>query len=293
MIENCPLCETPVSENKFSVNEFVFKKCPFCRALFVANELSLEDLAGHYSESYYEAEDSTDKGRKGYPSYRKAQESLKNSFQQKLNVVQKYIPSGRLLDAGAAYGTFLTLASETYTCVGVELSQYAATVAAKEFHVDVKNGSIENAPFPNECFDVVVMWDIVEHLRNPVRALQEVYRVLRPGGICFVSTDDVNNWLVRLLNTKWWGIAPPLHLCHFSKRGMGIAFERAGKFDKLVFEKDWRRYNVAEIIKHFGTSYQNAALANLGIRLGYASLGKLTINIARPEQFIAIARKIR
>ncbi|RPJ28819.1 MAG: class I SAM-dependent methyltransferase [Chloroflexi bacterium] len=292
MITNCPLCGSPVSENKFSKNEFVYKKCPFCGVLFVANELSELDLARYYSKSYYEADGSNDKGRKGYPSYMKAQESLRDSFKQKLQVVRKHITSGRLLDAGAAYGTFLKLASADYTCVGLELSEYAATVARDEFGVDVKTGTIDAAPFPAAHFDVIVMWDIIEHLKNPVRALQEVHRMLRPGGFCFISTDDVNNWLIKLLGTKWWGIAPPLHLCHFSRRGMEVAFERAGGFEKVKVEKDWRRYGFAEIIKHFGTSYQNTALTDFGTKLGYTSLGKLTINIARPEQFIAIARKI-
>jgi SAM-dependent methyltransferase len=260
--------------------------------LFVANELSSLDLTKHYSRSYYEADSSDDKERKGYPSYMKAQESLRDSFKQKLEVVRKHIASGRLLDAGAAYGTFLKLASEYYACVGLEFSEYAATIARKEFHVNVKTGTIEDAPFPDSYFDVIVMWDIIEHLRNPVVALREAYRMLRPGGACFVSTDDVSNWLIKLLNKKWWGIAPPLHLCHFSKRGMEIAFERAGKFDRLRMEKDWRKYGFAEIIKHFGTSYQSPVLANLGTRLSDTLLGKLTINIARPEQFITIARKI-
>jgi SAM-dependent methyltransferase len=291
MIKTCPLCETPVPESKFSIREFVYKKCSACGSLFVANEPSTLELARYYSKDYYEADSSQEKGRKGYPSYRKAQESLKDSFKQKLRVVRKYITSGHLLDAGAAYGTFLQLASEGFAGVGLELSEYAAKTARDEFQVDVRVGTIEKAPFPDAHFDVIVMWDIIEHLGNPVAALKEVHRMLRPGGFCFISTDDVNHWLVRLLGTKWWGIAPPLHLCHFSKRGMRAAFERAGGFEKVGMEKDWRNYSFTEIIKHFGTSYQNTALTNLGERLGTTPLGKLTLNIARPEQFIAVARK--
>ena len=292
MIVNCPLCETFVSENEFSLHQFLYKKCPFCRSLFVANELSSVDLSQYYSRDYYEADESNNGERQGYASYMKAQKSLKDSFMQKLNIVRRYVPSGRLLDAGAAYGTFLQLANEHYAGVGLELSPYAVTIAREEFHVDVRTGTIEAAPFPDAYFDVIVLWDIIEHLRKPFLALQEVQRMLRPGGFCFVSTDDVSNWLVKLLGTKWWGFAPPLHLCHFSKRGMQIAFQRAGSFDKIVMEKDWRRYGLAEIIKHFGTSYQNRTLIDLGSRLGDTSLGGFSINIARPEQFITIARKI-
>lgn len=292
MIERCPLCETLASRIEFTYGEFAYKRCPSCKTLYVANEISLSDLAKSYSGSYYEADESNDTGRKGYPSYTDAQESLSDSFRQKLRIVREQISSGWLLDVGAAYGTFIKLASEYYTCIGLELSVYAAKKATEEFHVDVRVGTIENAPFPDAHFDVIVMWDVIEHLQSPVIALQEVYRLLKPGGFCFISTDDVNNWLVRWLGTKWWGIAPPLHLCHFSKRGMETAFERAGKFDRVRMVKDRRRYSFAEIIKHFGVSYQNRILTNLGADLDPTLLGRVTLNLARPEQFITIARKI-
>lgn len=292
MIERCPLCGTLESKNKFIYGEFVYRQCPSCKTLYVANEMALLDLAKNYSGSYYEADGSKDKGRKGYPSYMDAQKSLSDSFRQKLRIVREQVASGDLLDVGAAYGTFMRLASEYYACIGLELSDYAARKAREEFHVDVRVGTIEDAPFPDAQFDVIVMWDIIEHLQNPVVALKEVYRLLRPGGFCFISTDDVNNWLVRWLGTKWWGIAPPLHLCHFSKRGMATAFERAGNFDRIRMVKDRRRYSFTEIVKHFGVSYQNRILANLGTKLDHTLLSRLTINIARPEQFITIARKI-
>jgi hypothetical protein len=98
-----------------------------------------------------------------------------------------------------------------------------------------------------------------------------------------------SNWLVVL--NKNGGNCSTVAYVIFQRR-MEIAFERAGKFDRLRMEKDWRKYGFAEIIKHFGTSYQSPVLANLGTRLSYTPLGKLTINIARPEQFITIARKI-
>jgi SAM-dependent methyltransferase len=292
MIEKCPLCDNFVSQVKYIFGEYIYKQCPICSAMFVANEFSSSDLAKEYSESYYEADSFDGKGRKGYPSYLKAQESLRDSFLQKLRVVREQKPSGKLLDAGAAYGSFLQLASEHYKCVGLELSEYAAEMASSEFKMDVRVGSIERAPFPDEEFDVIVMWDIIEHLPNPLLALQEVRRMLKKGGVCLISTDDVSNWFVKLLGRKWWGIAPPLHLCHFSKKGMQFVFERVGNFSDVEFEKDYRRYGLTEIINHLGVSYQNKALLGAGKYLGKTILGKVMLNVARPEQFIAIAHKL-
>ena len=117
-----------------------------------------------------------------------------------------------------------------------------------------------------------------------------MHRVLKPGGWIFISTDDAAHWLPRLLGSQWWALAAPLHLCHFSKRGMTVAFQRA-RLELKEFAKDPRRYSVSDIIKHFGVSYQSSFLANIGTSMEQNALGRWVFHVTRPEQFIAIGRK--
>lgn len=289
---DCPACGSDLVRDAFTKGAYIYRKCIACGVLFVANPPPAAEVHAHYSEDYYEAATLGSEGRKGYPSYMQAQESLENSFKYKLTLLQTRIPSGRLLDAGAAYGTFLRLASPYYEGVGLEVSQYAASVAHSSFGIDVKVGSIEHSPpFPDNYFDVIVMWDIIEHLIKPVVALKEACRMLKPGGYIFISTDDASNWLPRLLNSQWWALGAPLHLCHFSKRGMMSAFERAGDYELIEMVSDLRQYSIPEVIEHFGVSYQSNLLTKVGVSLGKTLLGSWVINVKRPEQFIAIARK--
>jgi hypothetical protein len=83
-----------------------------------------------------------------------------------------------------------------------------------------------------------------------------------------------------------------MHLCHFSKKGIKIALQRAG-LDLRIFRSDPRRYSVAEIIKHFGVSYQNDFLTTLGARMEQNAIGRFVFHVTRPEQFVAIGRKPR
>jgi SAM-dependent methyltransferase len=254
-------------------------------------QLAPAEVFSHYSESYYEAEASgADTGRRGYPSYRNARTSMEASFVDKLDVVRRHVSSGRLLDAGAAYGLFLLTAAPHFECMGIDVSEYAASVARSEFGMNVRAGDIEHTEFPDNHFDAVVLWDIIEHLIHPVEALTEVHRVLKPGGWAFISTDDAANWLPRMLGSRWWALGAPMHLCHVSKQGISIACKRAG-FAHHEFVSDPRSYGVAEVIKHFGVSYQNAALMRFGDWMQGNPLGRLVFHITRPEQFIAIARK--
>ena len=174
------------------------------------------EVHAHYSEDYYEAASLGSEDRKGYPSYMQAQESLTKSFRRKLGIVRERVPSGKLLDAGAAYGTFLRLANSYYEGIGIEVSQYAASIAKNIFDVDVRVASIEHSPpFQDDCFDVIVMWDIIEHLIKPVEALKEAQRMLKPGGYIFVSTDDANHWLPKLLGSRWWALGASLTFMSF------------------------------------------------------------------------------
>lgn len=292
MQTDCPLCGSQAVQDALVKGAYNYLRCKTCGSLFVSNPPPAADVHSRYSEGYYEAASLGVEDRKGYPSYMNAQESLTNSFKSKLEIVRARVPSGRLLDAGAAYGTFLRLANSYYAGVGIEVSHYAASVAQNTFGIDVKVASIEHSPpFPDNYFDVIVMWDIIEHLINPVQALKEVYRMLKPDGYVFVSTDDANNWLPRLLGSKWWALGAPLHLCHFSKQGMKSAFGRAGNYAQIELVSDLRQYTIPEIFEHFGVSYRNSLLAKMGASLGKTRLGSWVINVKRPEQFVAIARK--
>lgn len=163
-------------------------------------------------------------------------------------------------------------------------------IAQREFNVQVRVGDIECLDAPNESFDVVVMWDIIEHIIRPIKALTEVTRVLKPGGYLFVSTDDAASWLPRILGKHWWSLGAPMHLCHFSKRGLTIACERAGLGPPKFFS-DPREYTLPEIIKHFGVSYESNFLKAAGVTFEKSVMSKVVIRIARPEQFVAVIRK--
>lgn len=290
-MDRCQICASSQVKPVFSKHDYRYFRCAACGMLLVDLHVAPAEVFAHYSEAYYEADASgVREGRRGYPSYRNARETLQASFADKLALVRRHVPSGRLLDAGAAYGLFLLTASPYFECIGIDVSEYAASVARGEFGMNVKRGDLDRTDFLDDHFDAIVLWDIIEHLIHPVAALQEVRRILKPGGRVFISTDDAANWLPRLLGSHWWALGAPMHLCHFSKKGMTVAFRRAG-LEFQGFASDPRRYGVAEIIKHFGVSYQSAGLTRFGNWMETNPLGRFVFHVTRPEQFIAIGRK--
>jgi SAM-dependent methyltransferase len=253
-------------------------------------EIADGEVHAHYGEAYYESAQSEADDRHGYASYHAGQASMAKGFATRVALIRQFVPSGRLFEAGAAYGFFLKAAEPYFVGTGIEVSGYAAEVARTRYQADVRQGNIEQTDSEPNRFDVVVMWDVIEHLIRPVPALKEVRRILKPGGFLFVSTDDASNWLPRLLARRWWALAPPLHLCHFSKQALRAACALAG-LDAPAFFSDPRYYTVPEVVTHFGESYRSARLKAIGTRLENTRLGAIPLRVSRPEQFVAVIRK--
>lgn len=288
----CPACRSERTEPAFVKAGYHYRRCQ-CGTVFVADVLRRLDVCAQYSEGYFEAQKVIAKRQRGgYPSYLAAQNSLKDSFMRKLSFVRERVPRGALLDVGAAYGTFVQLASKHYDCVGMDVSSYAISVAQRLSPARFIVGDIqEETDFVAASFDAIAMWDIIEHLAEPIAALSEVHRILKPGGFVFISTDDVNNWLPRFAGRVWWSLAPPLHLCHFSKEGMLRAFWHAGGFEPVEFFPDTRAYRLADLLEHLAVSYSSRSLARIAQLAKMSGTGGVRLVVRRPEQFILAARK--
>ena len=99
---------------------------------------------------------------------------------------------GRLLDVGSGNGLFLHQMKRLGGAVaGVELDGRAASVARAKFGLEVFEGPLEEATFPDEYFDAITMNHVIEHVLDPVGLLKECRRVLRPGGKLVVTTLNI------------------------------------------------------------------------------------------------------
>lgn len=144
--------------------------------------------------------------------------------------VTRYKRAGRLLDIGCATGTFLhnMQGHGSWNVCGVELSEDAAQLARQEFGLDVFTGTLEQAAYPDKHFDVVTMWDVLEHLHDPLGSLLEVRRILDTDGILLVRVPNLASWDARLFGATWAGLDAPRHLYIFTPHTLSTLLERAG-----------------------------------------------------------------
>jgi 2-polyprenyl-3-methyl-5-hydroxy-6-metoxy-1,4-benzoquinol methylase len=147
---------------------------------------------------------------------------------------------GRLLDIGCSYGAFMVLAQKSgWDTSGVELSESPAKFAREERHLDVFTGTVEQAAYPEGHFDVITLWDVIEHFDDPVATLAEIRRILAPGGILFVFTINqeslltaVGHLLYQLSLKRWKHLMALFYDIHhnffFSPRTITSFLKRSG-----------------------------------------------------------------
>jgi 2-polyprenyl-3-methyl-5-hydroxy-6-metoxy-1,4-benzoquinol methylase len=98
---------------------------------------------------------------------------------------------------------FLEIAKEGgYLATGVEPAEIA-TETAHSKGLDVRCGFLEDQHFSECYYDVITLFEVIEHLKNPVPLLRECHRILKPGGLMFISTGNAASWTVRFLKKNW------------------------------------------------------------------------------------------
>jgi SAM-dependent methyltransferase len=147
-----------------------------------------------------------------------------------LRIVHHYCSPARLLDVGCASGLFLrTAADQGWNVIGVEPSTALSALASNNLKDRgvVVAATLQNANLEEKSFDAVTLWDVLEHVPNPLEFLDACARLLKPDGFLFVNVPDLDSIQARLLGTRW-PLLLPEHLNYFCRKSLTLCGERAG-----------------------------------------------------------------
>ena len=227
----CALCADGTTRTLFQVDGTSIVKCDGCG--LVRQETRPLAPAAIYDGDYY----ATDNPKGGYANYFLDSDVNRRTFRDRIRAIeQRYGRRGRLLDVGCALGDFLLEAKASgWDVEGVEISAFAAQ-QARARGLRVTAGRLEDLDLPAASFDVITLYDSVEHLTDPVATLSAVRRLLVPGGIVHLVTPNVGGLQARLLGRLWYHYKPGEHLFYFAPRTLRAALEAAD----LRWE-GWRR----------------------------------------------------
>jgi len=230
-------------------------RCRRCGLMFVNPRIKSERVVNAYQDSEDEL-------------YVSQAEARIKTFQNSLRLVERYAPQrGKILDVGAAAGFFLKTAKDAgWETYGVEPSRWLAQWGNERYQVNIRPGVLRSAKFKPGFFEAVTMWDVLEHVPDPLSELLETNRILKNGGLLVINYPNIGSKMARLAGSRWWFLLS-VHLFYFTQDTLRRYLERAG-FKVIQSSRYWQKLELEHLIKMVGL--YSRPLSKLGLKIAAA-----------------------
>lgn len=202
------------------------------------------------------------------------------TFNERLELTEKFIKMGSVLDIGCSTGTFLKVAKHRkWKCFGVELNKKSADFCRKQ---DFK---VFNRIPSSGSFDLINMSDVIEHYENPKRELLRAKRTLKKDGLLLISTPDYDKFLTKIFQIK-----PEEHFFYFTKETLRNMLQECGF--SLLYLSNTSRFQSINTLVHSSTfqGSKKILLKFLLLTGLYKIVENLVIRNSKAD-ILAIARK--
>lgn len=225
----CPACGSEneiLREMEYQGKEYPLIKCKSCKLAYIETPFSAEEI---YQNDYF----------KEYDTYVEhtliGGEGEERFIHYLKDINSKGYYSGKILEIGCAYGYLLKVfEKEGWITYGLDVSSHAIKVAKENTDAKllVLNVEDENIPSPNNFFDVIIMIDVLEHIKKTGKVIKEIHRTLKPGGLLYMKTFNYDGLGRRVQQDKWSIIAPPQHCTFYSVNSIKTHLKNSG-FSKI------------------------------------------------------------
>jgi len=246
-------------DDKISLNQ-----CVFCDSVFLAKykESYDNDLYAYYQRY---------QGREKSELY---DQLTRNSYKKVLELIASHSDGMSILDVGCGKGDFVDAAlHEGFKVDGIELAQPAVDIAQR-FGLPVAKMDFFSSTIEERSRDVVTMFEVIEHLPDPVSFFRRAEAVLRPGGLIYMTTPNYNSLDRRILGSKW-DVIHREHLIYFTPATLLAAIRKTTGLKVLHIET---RNLSGQLISHFENVVRRSKPGNSPINLLQNSLPRAEIN---------------
>jgi len=222
----CRICDSADSTPWLQRGEWRYRLCKACSAVW------LDPLpAENWAESFYDQGYFVGEGRGGYRDYLADEVQHRRNARSRLALARRSGAEspGRWVDLGCAVGFTLDETRRAgFTVLGVEASSWARSMAREKFGLPVFATLADARREMTGPATVVSMFQVLEHLPDPVGALKEARACLRPGGLLLIETWDRGSLVARLFGRYWQQITPPSVLWLLDRKSLAYSLEKAG-----------------------------------------------------------------
>jgi SAM-dependent methyltransferase len=260
-------------------------RCSSCGLLFRRDLPTQAELDEIYGLEYFKG------GAVGYLDYVADEDVHRSSARHRLDVLERVVPRGRLLDVGAAAGFFVDEArARGWDAAGIDVSEPMVDWGRRTLSAPLERATLATSGLPAASLDAVTMWDYIEHSLDPVADLEHAHELLRPKGVLALSTGDTATLVARLSGSRWHLLTPRHHNFFFSAANLSRLLARSG-FDVVTLDHRGSRYPLRYLVHKLRTLVPLRALDTLTGRLAQGRLGALALPVNLWDIVTVVARR--
>jgi SAM-dependent methyltransferase len=285
----CPACDGP-AVFAFEKDGFALVRCRSCQLLFRRDLPAPDDLLEIYGDAYFMSAAGDTHGQ-GYDDYLRDGPHHRVNARRRLERLERHIQPGRLLDVGCAAGFFISEAvARGWDAEGIELAESMAAYARSSLGVRVQTADFANADLTATSFDVVTMWDYLEHSIDPRNDLAKAAHLLSPGGMLAISTGDASSILARLSGSRWHLLTPRHHNFFFNRESLLRLLRRSG-LDVVSVSYPGSSYSVRYVLYKLRTMLDVEPVRRLAGGVGGTRAASLMLPVNLWDIATVVARK--
>ena len=282
----CNLCNSEEKEVRYIKNSYMVMRCRGCGLIYIHPMPTSERLRDYYNQGYFRG----DKQKYGYINYVEGREYLEQNFRRSARTIAKSTSGRKILDVGCAAGFFLSALGSVWDKWGIEICSEMANYARDKFGVKVIEGEIIDLSADVGEFDVITMWDVLDHMRDPFTTIRLVREKLAPDGLLVLTIGDCEALFAKVLGKRWYLLIPPTHVYYFSKRTITLLLEGNG-FTVEKIEREGKRFPLALCFYRLSYIYHIAIFNKLSSWLNTNFLGRMKLYLNFMDVMTVYARK--
>lgn len=250
-VEFCPLCHSQSFAPRFGNQRMNVVRCDDCGLVMTDPQPDDATLERIYHETYFIGSGRNDLDvETGLLKRGTARLQLAEIIAYAENRGNRHFRP-RVLEVGCGLGNFLIEARAAgFDIQGVDFSASAVAVANQALGEEIaRAGRLEDLNIPDGSLDIVILADVIEHVRDPVRFMFQVRRIVKPGAVVFVATPSMDSLSARLMG-RFWVEFKLEHLFYFDSSTIVRLLGQAG-FDNIAVSPGRKMLSAAYIIAHF------------------------------------------
>lgn len=217
-VDGCNLCNSQTRKLLFIKQGYKYFICKDCGLVYIRPQPTRKQLVNIYdnlSEEYFTLES-------------KIRSDFSRSYKDILDSLDKFKQNNRLLEVGCSTGSLLLEAkAQGWDTFGAEISRRSAEYGINKHGLNIFIGDLIQANFPDEYFDVVLFIQTLEHLPDPNAHIKECQRILRKGGVVFISVPNFSGLTTTFLKSRYYYVESR-HLFYFTPHTLRMVLENNG-----------------------------------------------------------------